>query len=346
MDENHQIDRSDQAGRNGGSSANIRFSPFELDVRAGELRKEGHRIRLQEQPFQILRMLLDSPGEVVLREEIRHKLWPNGTVVEFDHSINAAVKRLRDALRDSAEKPRYIETLARRGYRFIGTVETQVHEVPEIGTKEPLDALPLVETNIGLPGPDGTSPSEKAPSNAPREPTRILTLALVGATVILVLSAAWLYQRRAPTRWAREVALPEATRFVGAGNYPAAFPFIYRGLQILPADSELKRLQRDTSHNFRISTIPSGASVEVKPYDAPESQWLSIGQSPIERFLLPFGYFRWRITKPGFRILEVAAGVQSQSIEFRLEQENNIPPEMVHVPAGRALLFGLQPCYG
>jgi eukaryotic-like serine/threonine-protein kinase len=99
------------------------FGDFELDVRARELRKHGLRIRLQDQSFQILLMLLDRPGEVVLREEIRQKLWPNNTIVEFDHSINAAIKRLRNALSESAEEPRYIETLAKRGYRFAGTVK-------------------------------------------------------------------------------------------------------------------------------------------------------------------------------------------------------------------------------
>src|SRR5579884_2167657 len=102
---------------------NTRFGRFELDLRGGELRKDGRRIRLQEQPFQILQMLLESPGEVISREDIRKRLWPDNTVVEFDHSINAAVKRLRDALRDSADKPRYIETVARRGYRFIADIE-------------------------------------------------------------------------------------------------------------------------------------------------------------------------------------------------------------------------------
>ena len=111
----------------GGSAeptSNVRFGRFEFDPRRGELRKEGRRIRLQEQPFQILRILLESPGEVVSREEIRKRLWPDDTVVEFDHSINAAVNRLREALRDSADKPRYIETLARRGYRFIGEADS------------------------------------------------------------------------------------------------------------------------------------------------------------------------------------------------------------------------------
>src|ERR1700676_516118 len=119
-----------EAGRGGSPAANIRFGPFELDVRAAELCKAGLRIRLQDQPFQILRMLLKCPGEVVLREEIRNQLWPNDTVVEFDHSINTAVKRLRDALGESADKPRYIETLARRGYRFIGELDAANRPTP------------------------------------------------------------------------------------------------------------------------------------------------------------------------------------------------------------------------
>src|SRR3954468_3042884 len=98
----------------------IRFGPYELDVRSAELRKGGTRVRLPEQPFQILLMLLASPGNLVTREEIRGRLWPGATVVEFDQSINAAVKRLRIVLRESADQPRYIETLPRRGYRFIG----------------------------------------------------------------------------------------------------------------------------------------------------------------------------------------------------------------------------------
>jgi len=94
-----------------------------VDLRAGELRKQGEKVVLQEQPLQILAMLLERPGEIVTREEIRRKLWPDDTIVEFDHSINAAVQRLRQALGDSAENPRFVETLARRGYRFFAPVE-------------------------------------------------------------------------------------------------------------------------------------------------------------------------------------------------------------------------------
>jgi len=105
----------------------FKFDDFELDVRAAELRRNGERVRLQEQPYRILAMLLERPGEVVLREEIRRRLWPNDTVVEVSHGINAAVLRLREALGDSAETPRYVETVARRGYRFRAAVETVCH---------------------------------------------------------------------------------------------------------------------------------------------------------------------------------------------------------------------------
>src|SRR5688500_4713256 len=97
----------------------MKFGSFELDVRLREFRAGSIRVRLQEQPFEILRLMLERPGDVVTREEIRQRLWPAGTYVDFEHSLNAAVKRLRAALGDDAENPRFVETLPRRGYRFI-----------------------------------------------------------------------------------------------------------------------------------------------------------------------------------------------------------------------------------
>jgi len=102
-------------------SERLRFAVFEVDLRAGELTKRGLRIRLQEQPFQVLAMLLEKPGELVTREELRTKLWSH-TVVDFDHGINKAINKIREALGDSAENPRFVETVARRGYRFLADV--------------------------------------------------------------------------------------------------------------------------------------------------------------------------------------------------------------------------------
>jgi DNA-binding winged helix-turn-helix (wHTH) protein len=101
----------------------VRFGPFELDHAAGELRKNGTRIRLQDQPLQLLQILLQQPGKVISREELQRHIWPSDTFVDFDHGINNAIKRLREALGDTAETPRYIKTVPRRGYRFAGTIE-------------------------------------------------------------------------------------------------------------------------------------------------------------------------------------------------------------------------------
>ncbi|MFY9805296.1 MAG: winged helix-turn-helix domain-containing protein [Candidatus Acidiferrales bacterium] len=100
-----------------------RFGAFEADLRSGELRKHGIRLKLQDQPFQVLGLLLEHPGDVVTREELRQKLWPADTFVDFDTSLNSAIKKLRNVLGDSAEEPRYIETVPRHGYRFIAQVE-------------------------------------------------------------------------------------------------------------------------------------------------------------------------------------------------------------------------------
>jgi len=100
----------------------VKFGVYEVDPHAGELRRNGVKIKLQEQPFQVLAMLLERPGEVISREELQRRLWPADTFVDFDHSLNAAIKRLRDALGDSADNPRFVETLARRGYRFVAPV--------------------------------------------------------------------------------------------------------------------------------------------------------------------------------------------------------------------------------
>jgi cholera toxin transcriptional activator len=100
-----------------------RFGLFELDLNAGELRKSGVKLRLQGQPFQVLALLLERAGDVVTREELQQKLWPADTFVDFDHSLNTAINKVREALGDSASSPRYVETLARRGYRFIAPVQ-------------------------------------------------------------------------------------------------------------------------------------------------------------------------------------------------------------------------------
>jgi DNA-binding winged helix-turn-helix (wHTH) protein len=129
-----------------GIAHRVRFDAFELDVRAGELRKHGVRLRLRGQPLQVLEMLLERAGDVVTREELHTRIWPADTFVNFDHSLHNAISRIREVLGDSPETPRYIETLPRRGYRYIGPVEPlgTLQLTPETGgrTSPPVDPVP------------------------------------------------------------------------------------------------------------------------------------------------------------------------------------------------------------
>jgi len=108
----------------------VRFAEYEADLRSGELRRQGHRLKLQEKPFQVLAALLSRPGELVTREELRLSLWPADTFVDFEHGLNTAVNKVREVLRDSANDPRFIETLPRRGYRFIGPIDSKKPTTP------------------------------------------------------------------------------------------------------------------------------------------------------------------------------------------------------------------------
>jgi len=133
------------------SSELIRFAGFELDTQAGELRKNGSRIRLQEQPLQILRILLEQPSRVITRDELRQKIWPSDTFVDFDHGINNAIKRLREALGDTAETPRFIETLPKRGYRFIAAID---EEFPTRTTGAAIDSIAVFPFETASSDPD------------------------------------------------------------------------------------------------------------------------------------------------------------------------------------------------
>jgi DNA-binding winged helix-turn-helix (wHTH) protein len=152
----------------------IRFAVFEVDRAAGELRKNGARVRLQEQPFQILAYLIDRAGEVVTREELRQTLWPADTFVDFDHSLNTAINKLREALGDSASNPRYVETLARRGYRFLAPLQTATAKA-----QDPPEAQPA---------PAGTAvPAAFHPELEVPLPRRGLTRGLFGLIQVMYL---------------------------------------------------------------------------------------------------------------------------------------------------------------
>jgi TolB-like protein/DNA-binding winged helix-turn-helix (wHTH) protein/Flp pilus assembly protein TadD len=179
----------------------VRFGVFEVDLRTGELRKHGLRVRLQEQPFQVLAMLLERSGEVVTREELQKKLWPADTFVDFDHGLNKVINKIRETLSDSAENPRFVETVARRGYRFLVEVKvadpTPVHK-PDLATQ------PRATRETGdrpdLPG-EPAIPKHLLPSLAWK--TLVSVLLLLAVSV-----AAWkLHSRNIPSPVIRSLAV-------------------------------------------------------------------------------------------------------------------------------------------
>jgi len=162
----------------------VQFGRFELDLNARELRKSGVRIKLQEQPFQILAMLLERPGAIVTREELQKRLWPQDTFVDFDLSLNSAVKKLRQALGDDSKNPRFIETLYRRGYRFIGQANGAV-------TLEPASVSPLPS--------EGRVDSVSGPATT-RKTIRRLLAWIVPVLLVVIAIVIWLSRPSPPPR--------------------------------------------------------------------------------------------------------------------------------------------------
>jgi len=180
-------------------SRRLRFGVFEVDLRTGELTKRGVRVRLQQQPFQVLTSLVERPGELVTREELRDKLWGR-TVVDFDHGLNKAINKIRDALGDSAENPRFVETVARRGYRFLADV-TPMDGV--VATSKP------AETNALAPL---SSPADREPTELgirPKRATWIGSRSAAGICIGVAIAAllSWMlysqFRPSTPIRWHR-----------------------------------------------------------------------------------------------------------------------------------------------
>src|SRR5215469_2728069 len=167
-------------------SRTLRFGLFEVDLRAAELKKRGTKVNLQEQPFQILASLLEHPGELVSREELRHKLWSADTFVDFDRNLNKAINKLRLALGDSAENPRFIETLPRRGYRFIAPVSTNAQDAVTPSNSHPStpDQTTVILHSAAV--PFGRRSSDRV---SPRHPTRRTVLAALALVTTVGLAA-------------------------------------------------------------------------------------------------------------------------------------------------------------
>ena len=260
----------------GTASPRLRVGEFEVDLRCGEVRRDGDKVKLQELPFQILAALIERPGDVVTREEIRQKLWPTDTFVDFEHSINTAVKKLREALGDDAENPRFIETLPRYGYRLIAPVAV----VETNGT--------CAEPEVA-PGP----PPLRSPQQSPQEdlPERSLSkrrrVAAITGVLILVLLVAGSLVLLIPFPWHRTVASPRSnwvqiTDFSDSATSPVLSPdghmlaflrgpdtFVTRGqiyVKFLP-DGQPVQLTHDNMLKMAPAFSPDGSRIAYTTTD-------------------------------------------------------------------------------
>jgi DNA-binding winged helix-turn-helix (wHTH) protein len=234
----------------------VRFGVFELDLRSGELRKAGVRVSLQEQALQVLTLLLARPGDLITRDELRQRLWPTGTFGDFDHGLNAVINRLRDTLGASADSPRFIETLPRRGYRFVAPIELNRNVAPA----EP-------GAPVGVPSESSGRPPMGRPA--------LRTVAVLALGLLAVLAGA-LWQLRRPLAIAgpppRVVTI---TRLAGNEDWPAFSPdgeqvaFSWSGEKSDNFDiyvtmigaTEVRRLTTDPADDYAPSWSPDGRHI-------------------------------------------------------------------------------------
>jgi Tol biopolymer transport system component/DNA-binding winged helix-turn-helix (wHTH) protein len=255
-------------------SDGIRFGVFEFDPRAEELRKSGLKLRLRGQAFQVLAMLLEHPGEVVTREDLQQRLWPKGTFVDFDHGLNTAINKIREVLGDSAESPRFVETLARRGYRFIAAVENSGREIQ----------------------------TEKASPEAEKEPPHRRSwwagrlVWLIALSVLVMAGMAWLYLSRFGSR---SLILPpmkvvRLTSFPGKETEPVLSPdgkmvaFVWDGEKGDNAD--IYAMLVDSGKPVRLTTDPAP---DFGPTWSPDGRFIAFQRQSKEKsdiYLIPGPY--------------------------------------------------------
>jgi eukaryotic-like serine/threonine-protein kinase len=296
----------------------ISFGDYAFDLRSAILFKSGNWIRVPDQSLKVLAALLEKPGEMVTREELSSRLWPNGTHVEFEQGLNSVVKRLRAVLLDSPTDPRYIETVPKRGYRFICPVE---QGSPAQAQSEP---LPLSTGVAAAPVSRGSSMAHVHAS---------YRMAILFAFLIVAAGAAILYQRARSRSSVLDASIHRARLLAAKGDYSSAYDVVAAAASRLPADDP--RLEEQlwplVSRSISISSDPSGAAAYWRPYADVKSPWRLLGKTPLREARVCSGTVRLRLVKRGYTDLEVAAP-ESQN-QLRMESTGS-EPGMVHIPAG------------
>jgi len=309
----------------------VSFGPFEANLATQELHKFGTRLRVPNQSFQILALLLDRPGQLVTRDELRQKLWPSDTFVEYDQGLNAAVNRLRDALGDSAEKPRYVETLPRRGYRFLASVKVNAESDEPSFARSDNSPPPSAPTAVaaGNPPSTTTSPSvepAKAIGLGNAHRTKLLVAAVVMFSIcILSFTAAllWVRSNSKPQDFS-SVKLAPLTSLPGQEVAPTFSP---DGSQVAFAwSSNLER-----GFDLYVKTIGSERMIKLTDHPA---QWISPAWSPDGTQI---AFARWAPNDSGIFVIPALGGPERKLADTNFWYEPFM--QISWSPDGRSLAF-------
>lgn len=295
----------------------IRFGSFEVDVQAGELRKSGLKLKLSGQPLQVLAILLERPGEVVTREELQKRLWPD-TFVDVDHNLNTAINKIREALSDSAESPRFVETLPRRGYRFVAPVEG-------VGVAN----VPVEVLNGGV------------PKHAPKRPWTLRLAILLGALVLLFGAGFFIYERHQVSGPPKQRTLTRVTfdegLQIGATWSPDGRYIAYssdRGgkfdiwVQQLSGGDPVQ-ITKGSGNNWQPDWSPDGKYIAYRSEEGDGGLYIvpALGGTGLERKIAPFGYYpRWSPDSSRILLQTIGFGLPCQFYVVGLDGN---PPRVV-----------------
>ena len=243
------------------AKGSVCFGPYELLIDSEELRKDGARLKLSGQAIQVLVVLVNNCGKLVTREELQQKLWPGATNGDFEHGLNAAVNRLRENLGDSATDPNYIETVPRRGYRFIARVN-QAPNIDSNGTHNVVELHCQHATDLGSElaksANERATDSSSQSATSTRAGTSRRTLILIAAIALCVATGfmAWSARRNAKVRWATHVALPEIVRLADADRFDDAYRLAHQVKPLILDDPLLAEEMRGSRGAPSSSPIP------------------------------------------------------------------------------------------
>jgi DNA-binding winged helix-turn-helix (wHTH) protein len=296
------------------------FGDFHLDPKTGTLTGPDGVVPLRRQAFRLCEVLLEHAPDLMDRDQLLDAVW--GRTALSPNVLPQTISELRHALGDSAQEPRYIETLHRRGYRVICPV-TRAEAV-----RSPAEAGSAESAVVG------------ATSLVPATPSRRSWL-YAGAllTTAVVLLALWFYREAAQRESLYEETIPAIRSTVEADVFDA-WRMTRQALEDAPEEPDLQQLLLDLSVPITLTSEPGGATVRVGPYDAGAGDWIDLGKTPLKEIRLPLSMLRFRVSKPGFTPLDVAPGVLPFAERFQLQPEGIAPEGMVYVPPGRVTYMG------